>query len=534
MWCQSLVGKLSGERKIPRTMSTQHPDNACVPPWCKDKVIEGDAEVYEAYFAYSSLGCQEVMWDSEGKDADTRVIRKLLTHHGDYFEKNVIGRDVFLTYRIPNPRVEVAERKIVVETLENIPVGCDVASAFYKKEIIPIFEVILPFTTDSKELVWLFNYYKKAVVGVEDVDLGGSVKVKDWAGPFKPSSIELIPLIEDMESLMKIDGIVEPYIDVVQPRYLRVFIARSDPALNYGVVCATILSKLALSKLKSLEKRRGVSIYPIIGVGSMPFRGHLSPDNVQGFLNEYRGIYTATIQSALKYDYPIEDVKRVVGILNEKLPYKEPAIIEANEEKALLEVLMQFKSRYQEIVEDLAPLVNSVASYIPGRRARKLHIGLFGYSRKVGGTILPRAIPFSGALYSLGIPPEFIGFRALSSLSEDEWNVLRKHYTNMKYDLDKVAGYLSWHNINKLMDMYKQFSRRAGIAEERLRSALTEILLDLKAVEEQLSIKLGPKNLTQEKYENIVNNFLISYVEQDDEGAKGYFEEAARIRKCIG
>jgi len=522
------------DRKIPRTMSTQHPDNANVPPWCKGKVIQGDDEVYEAYFAYNNLGCHEVMWDSEGKDADTRVIRKLLANHGDYFKENIIGRNVFLTYRIPNPKVEVAERKIVVETLENIPVGCDVATAFYEKDVVPIFEVILPFTTDSKELVWLFNYYKKAVVGVQDIDLAESVKVKDWIGPFKPSSIELIPLIEDMESLLKIDQIVEPYIDVVQPRYVRVFIARSDPALNYSLVCAVILSKFALSKLKSLEKKKEVAIYPIIGVGSMPFRGHLSPGNMQGFLTEYSGIYTVTIQSALKYDYPLRDVRRIVEILNEKLPYSEPALIEADEEKTLLEILRKFKSRYQKIVENLGPLINSVASYIPERRARKLHIGLFGYSRKVGGVILPRAIPFAGALYSLGVPPEFIGLEALNSLSDDEWDVLRKCYVNMKYDLNAVAGYLSWQNVNTLMDVYKRVSRRAGVEEEKLRLALAELLLDLKAVEEKLGIKLGPKILAQRKYENMVSNFLISYLERDDEEAKGHLEDAAKIRKCLG
>jgi len=529
-----MVKKTYEERKIPRTMSTQHPDNANVPPWCEDEVIQGDAEVYEAYFAYSNLGCQEVMWDSEGKDADTRVIRKLLANHGDYFKENVLGRNVFLTYRIPNPKVEAAERKIVVETLENIPVSYDVASTFYEKDVTPIFEVILPFTTDSKELVWLFNYYKKAVVGVQDIELDEFMKVKEWIGPFKPSSIELIPLIEDMESLLKIDKIIEPYIDVVQPRYVRVFIARSDPALNYSLVCAMILSKLALSKLKSLEKRKGVAIYPIIGVGSMPFRGHLSPNNMEGFLSEYRGIYTVTVQSALKYDYPLKDVRRVVELLNEKLPYDEPALIEPNEEKALLEVLRKFKSRYQKIVEDLGPLINSVASYIPERRARKLHIGLFGYSRKVGGIALPRAIPFAGALYSLGIPPEFIGFEALNSLNEDEWDALRKYYTNMKHDLDTAGGYLSWQNVNTLTDMHKRVSRKAGVEEKRLRSALTALLLDLKVVEEKLGIKLGPKNLAQRKYENIVNNFLISYIERNDEEAKGYLEEAAKLRRCLG
>jgi len=421
-----------------------------------------------------------------------------------------------------------------VETLQNIPVSHDVATAFYGKEVIPIFEVILPFTTDSKDLVWLFNYYKKAVVGVQDIELDKTVKVKDWIGSFKPSGIELIPLIEDMESLLKIDEIVEPYINMIRPRYVRVFIARSDPALNYGLICAMILSKLALSKLKFLEKKKDISIYPIIGVGSMPFRGHLSPDNLQDFLREYKGICTVTVQSALKYDYPLEDVRRVVSALNEKLPYGEPAVIEVDEEKVLLEVLRKFKARYWRIVKGLAPLINSVASYIPGRRARKLHIGLFGYSRRLGEAVLPRAIPFAGALYSLGIPPEFISFGALDSLSEDEWDALEKYYTNMKRDLDTVAGYLSWHNVNTLMELCKDVASRAGVEEDKLRSALTELLLDLKVVEEKLRIRLGPKSLVHRKYENIVNNFLISYFERDDEEARRYLVEAGRLRRCLG
>ena len=156
-----MVGIFPMQRNIPRTMSTQHPDNAFIPPWCREEVIQGNDEVFEAFFAYSSLGCHEVMWDSEGKDVDTRVVRKLLSKHGDYFKENIIGRDVFLTYRIPNPKVELAERKILVETLQNVTVGHDVASSFYYKDVTPIFEVILPFTTDSSELISLFNYYKK-------------------------------------------------------------------------------------------------------------------------------------------------------------------------------------------------------------------------------------------------------------------------------------------------------------------------------------------------------------------------------------
>jgi phosphoenolpyruvate carboxylase len=132
------------DRKIPATISTQHPDNANLPAWCSGSVIEGNAEIHEVYFAFHDLGCQEVMWDSEGKDVDTRVVRKLLSSYPEYFSANQLGKDVFLTYRIPNPKIEGAERKVVVETLQNMTVACDVASSFYKREVYPIFEVMLP------------------------------------------------------------------------------------------------------------------------------------------------------------------------------------------------------------------------------------------------------------------------------------------------------------------------------------------------------------------------------------------------------
>lgn len=109
-------------------------------------------------------------------------------------------------------------------------------------------------------------------------------------------------------------------------------------------------------------------------------------------------------------------------------------------------MLRKFKIRYQRIAEALGPLMNSVASYIPERRA--------------------------------------------------------------------------WHNVNTLMELYRKVSRRAGMNEDGLRSALTELLLNLKVVEEKLGIKLGPKSLVQRKYENIVGNFLISDLERDDEEAK--------------
>ncbi|MCX8153545.1 MAG: phosphoenolpyruvate carboxylase [Candidatus Bathyarchaeota archaeon] len=522
------------EKKIPRTMATQHPDNARVPAWCDGEVIDGDAEIYEAYFAYATLGCQEVMWDSEGKDVDTRVVRKLLNRNMAFFREHTLGEDVFLTYRIPNPKLEVVERKIVVETLQNIAVAYDVASSFYNRDVAPIFEVILPLTTDSKELLMLCNYYKKSIAADGDIMLDDSTKVEDWIGTFRPKSINVIPLIEDFDSLLAIDRIVKPYIRAVKPRRFRVFIARSDPALNYGLVCAVLLSKIALSKLRKTEQELGAKINPIIGVGSKPFRGHLSPENVDNFLNEYRGLATVTIQSALRYDYPLDEVTKCIKNLNEKLPNGEADVIEPHEEEILRGVLQKFRRQYESTIECLAPFVNSVAAYVPPRRARKLHIGLFGYSRCVAGVCLPRAITFAAALYSIGLPPEFVGMNALTLLDDEELPLLKKYYVNMAHDLSFVGGYVSWENINMLMDMLEKTAEKASMNPGQLKAALSKVTEDLQSVEGTLGIKLGPRTLSQRKHENFTNNFLISYLEHQNEEAKKAIIEAAKLRSCLG
>jgi phosphoenolpyruvate carboxylase len=494
---------------IPHTMSTQHPDNASIPDWCEGEIIDGEAEIFEAYFAYSNLGCQEVMWDVEGKDVDTHVVRKLITKYPEYFKERILGQDFFLTYRIPNPRVESVEKKIVVETLQNIPIAFDAASKFYNKEVKPIFEVILPFTTSGEEIIWIYNYYKQGIVATENIRIDESLNVKEWIGAFKPKNIQVIPLVEDYTSLLNIDNIISKYIDLIKPNYMRVFIARSDPALNYGLIDAVLLSRIALAKLKRMEKVKDLEIHPIIGVGTMPFRGHLSPENVQQFIDENKGLSTVTIQSALRYDQEESTVKEVVRKLNNNLPNKDPSEIEVEEEAVLQSILSKCRTKYESVVEDLAPLINKIAEYVPPRRARRLHIGLFGYSRNVKGVNLPRAITFASTFYSLGIPPEFIGCRALEDLSEGEWDVLQKFYTGLKNDLRSVGSYISWQNVNMLMEL-------------------------LDTVEAIMKIKLGPATLKHRKHENYVNNFLISFLENSEEEAKKFLVESAKLRRCLG
>ena len=140
-----------------------------------------------------------------------------------------------------------------------------------------------------------------------------------------------------------------------------------------------------------------------------------------------------------------------------------PTQSSADEEKVLLNVLDKCRRQYECVAEVLAPFVNSIAPYVPQRRARKLHIGLFGYSRSVAGVSLPRAIPFAAALYSIGVPPEFIGAKVLEELTDAEYKVLSKNYVNLKHDFCSVGGYVSWENINMLMEMHPKVAKRAGM-----------------------------------------------------------------------
>ncbi|MDY6779151.1 MAG: phosphoenolpyruvate carboxylase, partial [Halobacteria archaeon] len=56
--------------QVPRVMSTQHPDNATAPFFSEGDVLEGEDEIREAFYVYSHLGCDEQMWDFEGKEGD--------------------------------------------------------------------------------------------------------------------------------------------------------------------------------------------------------------------------------------------------------------------------------------------------------------------------------------------------------------------------------------------------------------------------------------------------------------------------------
>ncbi|MBI4991049.1 phosphoenolpyruvate carboxylase [Candidatus Gottesmanbacteria bacterium] len=485
-------------RKISACMATQHPDNAGKPYWNSRAFISTTAEIKECYLCFSDLGIDEYNWDWEGKFVDEAVVDKFLHKYFHYFKKHPLGKENFLTFRIPNPRVEkqfrLARAFMVIVTSSQLAQSLNFDNP-------PIFETILPLTETAEEIIEIQEAFRD-LVRVEHKLL----KMKDSI-----QHLEIIPLFEQVGKIAGSAKILEKYITLhkktfgFKPAYLRPYCARSDPALNSGLVPTVIALKIALSSYRELEDRTNVKLYPMLGTGSLPFRGSLRPDNIENALAEYAGVKTLTIQSAFRYDYPLKLVKSVLRRLKEELPKKKAKIFSQIEVNTLHQTIPLFEKPYQKSVEKLAPLINAISRQVAKRRERMLHIGLFGYSRGVGHVSLPRAIPFCASLYSLGIPPELIGtgrgIKAAKKLGFGSH--LAASYLHLKEDI-VFAG--NFFNRENLMQLAKH------------KSFWYDIMEDIKSIEKELGFTLGPKDdnhfehykLTQKVYERLKNNKDIS------------------------
>lgn len=419
---------------VPKTMSTQHPDNVAQPFFTENTLIGGEDEIQEAFYTFAHLGCNEQMWDFEGKEVDNFVVKKLLTKNEEFFKQKRLGQEVFLTFRVPNPEVEKGEAKILLETLESIPRSFDAAKLFYGEDITPVFEVIQPMTMSAESLNKIYYYYKNFVAGKASSKLVNGT-VRDWLGEFKPETINVIPLFEDMNSLLHAADITAEYLQDKEVDYQRVFLARSDPAVNYGSLSAVLLNKIALYKLYQLQEKIGIKIYPILGVGSAPFRGNLRPETVGQLIQGYPSVRTFTIQSSFKFDNEEAVVKQAIGKINNK---KDLAPLPVEREAEVLAIIEKYRTAYFSHIKKLSGLINQVAKFIPQRRKRKLHIGLFEYARKAEDIKLPRAIAFTAALYSIGITPELLGVEVLT---ENDFEIIREVYPNVDYDLQSALKY---------------------------------------------------------------------------------------------
>lgn len=511
---------MSKMRKIPSTMVSQHPDHASVPYWksgggnSNSAFISTAEETRELFLSFSDLGVSEYKWDWEGKLVDESVMERLLSEHYDFFKENPIGQEKFLTFRLPNPQVETEFR--LGRAFMNLISAAAMARQF-KLPDTPLFEVILPMTLGSADMMEIHEAFNEMA----------SLKHKLYRMDKIPlKSIKVIPLFEDILTIANSGKILEEYIKAYGSRfgrlpiYIRPYVARSDPALNSGIVPVILAIKLALSDYADFEKKYEIPLYPIIGSASLPFRGGLTPKTVDSFSNEYRGIRTALLQSAFRYDYPKKDVIAAIKRLESLLPRGEAQKVSAKERAQILEIMKIFESFYKSTIEGIAVVINRIAADLPARRERVQHVGLFGYSRGVGKVRLPRAIGFTAALYSIGIPPELIGtgrgLKGLSVKGEGE-KVLEKYYLNLRQDLQRAGAYLNKKNLSLLAKKNKYFKA---------------IVEDVAGIEKYLGGKLEPVTKDELEHQKLSSKLLQNL--NAKKPIKDLIEKSAILRKSLG
>lgn len=505
----------SMKRKVPATMATQHPDNAFAPYWLGKPFVSTAKEVEECYRSFADLGCQEYMWDWEGKFVDEAVVDRLYQRYLDYFTRHPLGREKFLTFRIPNIQKEGRARLARAFT--------GILSASYSAQQLelhspPIFEVIHPMTDSARQLTDLQQKFHETARFQQEI-----LEIKN----LKPKHIEIIPLIEGTGALLKSRKILEQYTAFFEkfsgkrPRMIRPFIARSDPALDGGFLAAVLSAKAALSEYYLFQQQTGIQVRPIIGVGSLRFRGGLSPDTIDEFLRTYPGIATVTLQSSFRYDHPLEEVKKAVAKLNRRLSSGEHVIYSPKQFKELSELDQIFVDKYRMTVVGLEKFIIDLARFIPARRERLQHTGHFGYSRRIGktGMSLPRAITFTAVFYSVGIPPEFIGMgRGLREVKER--GLLGKllfFYPELNDVIVKTGRYLNRENLEILARRYELWDLvRTGLG----------------FLEEYIGEKLGPKEPRELLHRNYTSNVLQKWLQGQD--PEDDIVMAAEIRRSLG
>ena len=228
----------------------------------------------------------------------------------------------------------------------------------------------------------------------------------------------------------------------------------------------------------------------MLGTGTLPFRGGLSPYTIDKAIDEYAGVRTLTVQSAFRYDFPQSAVKEAILKLKEKLPLSHARRVTPTQAKLVEKSVKFFEKPYQESVESMGKLINTVSSMVAKRRERVQHIGLFGYSRGVGKVTLPRAIPFTASLYSLGIPPELIGTgRGIAAaVRYGYWSQIMPLYRHLKDDLIEAGYYLNRENMTDIAKVSR---------------GCYEITNDIRLIERELGIELGPKDPEHIEHKNL-------------------------------
>ncbi|MEM1572308.1 MAG: phosphoenolpyruvate carboxylase [Pyrobaculum sp.] len=398
--------------QIPRLMCTQHPDTTVK--------ITASEEVDEAIVAYTAYGCDEVMVDYEGK----------MTPYGQPKEivmKAIrggipLGDRFYITVRLPNPKLEEFDRAML--SLE----AAFVANYFSRKyaDVQAVRWVILPMVEDL-DTVMLVRKMLKRKAEVYKSETGIDV-----------GDIEVIPLIEDAFVQTKAKAIVGEVFKGEEAREVRVFLGKSDSAVKHGHLASALAILYAMSRLKEFEAESGIRVRLILGMGSPPFRGAINNPRLAHLeVVQYAGYYTATIQSAVRYDTSLDEYIRVKeSILNACCGVRSSVSDE------VLPLIQEASSKYRSQVMKHVDKIVEVARLVPSTRDR-VSWKEYGRSLLDGERVvhMPRAIVYTSTWYAMGFPPTLIDAPFLLELAKSGrldavFKLLPTYRRELEYDYE--------------------------------------------------------------------------------------------------
>ncbi|MHB0977335.1 MAG: phosphoenolpyruvate carboxylase [Candidatus Aquicultorales bacterium] len=488
---------------IPSTMATQHPDAASR----YISIQEEPEEAIECLLpAPEGLGLEEIMVDFEGKLTPYQQTSQIV--EGLAARGLAAGKDVLVTPRIPSGEEEGVFRQLmalmsVVESNYR---------AYKRSGLYAVREVVLPMTRSAAELLAVRERVNDVI----------ALAHKEFGLSPDPNIILLIPLFETIPQILRVHDELEAYIDGsrklgVAPQRVRYMVGLSDLALSYGMVPAALSVKIAIHDGYGLGAERGIEVAPILGGGTLPFRGRLTLDNLENVFFDYAGARTITVQSAMRYDRGAEETRAFSAALKERLGKLAP--IDVADRGFYADAIGIFAKHYLETFYRLKDVVSVISDIIPRQRDRLARKGESGYARDLPhpGLIadmvsfdelaaelralgreetkaeLPRAISYVAALYSIGLPPEIIGTgRGLRELSE-------------RFGEEAIGRLLSAHpGLNDNLAFALRFAQLETAAEFLTEEALFQIEDDLRYISEYLSLKPGPATKEDRLYHTIL------------------------------
>lgn len=288
---------------------------------------------------------------------------------------------------------------------------------------------------------------------------------KNLYAEFGLDGMNIIPLIEDVYVIPRADQIITqgPLRRTGAKRNERAMLAMSDPAVQAGATASRIANRLGLAAIYRSAIQRGEAIGVILGGGTLPFRGSLTPDFLPKVFEAYPA-ETYTVQGALLYDYPSDAKWQIVSRIHELRHSMERCVenlLEMIPEKLVprgIQLIGRFQNEYERHHLALAKEVHRIAPFVPDRRKRTLDKIRGKVSRNGEEIPLERAIKNNAALLGIGIDPTLADLNGFRDLRADDKCLLFERFDPLAHEYISAAIRLTLPDV--LCDSHPELFER--------------------------------------------------------------------------